>query len=310
MNPAAEKLLKVVPGGWQGATLEAINRIDALTAIASEPPDPEEEQELHLSEDQTLQPSVVDVPNVGRLILLHDISALKALDKMKSEFVLTFTHDLAAPLAAIKGYLELMRIDGALTERQEEDLDSIRMSVDQMRNLITDLQELSRLETLKNMVRRNISLNDTLQKTVDTFQPIAETKAIRLILNPSDESLVTYGNPALIARAVDNLVENAIKYTRAQGQVGVSLSGDHGEVLIIVKDTGIGIPTKKLSNIFEKFFRAHPPSENEIPGSGLGLSIVKTIVERHGGRIWVESEVDVGSTFTIALPRHQNGSVG
>jgi signal transduction histidine kinase len=257
-----------------------------------------------------MQSNVVDVPNVGRLTLMHDISPLKALDKMKTDFVLTFTHDLAAPLAAIKGFVELMKMDGFLSDQQLEDLGAIQLSVNQMRTLISDLQELTRLETLKNMQRCDIVLNSTLQKSFEAFQPIAEVKKIQLSLDSCADILTTFGNPALVSRAIENLVENAIKYTGPKGTVSIRLSSNGENALIIVNDTGLGIATEKLPNIFDKFYRAHTPGENEIPGSGLGLSIVKTIAERHGGKIWVESELNVGSTFYLALPLQYENEMG
>ena len=306
MNPAAEQMMNATADSWYDRPLEAVSTLDGLIEIVNS--NPEDEIEFKLPDGRTMLPSVIDVPNVGRLTLMHDISPLKALDKMKSEFVITFTHDLAAPLAAIKGYVELINLEGSLTEQQVEDLSAIRLSVDQMRTLIVDLQELTRLETLKNMVKCDITLNDTLEKSYKTFQPIAEVKKIVLTLDARADPLITYGNPALISRAVENLVENAIKYTAPEGKININLSAHGQEAYIVVKDNGPGIVAKKLPNIFDKFFRAHTPGENEIPGSGLGLSIVKAIVERHGGRIWVESELDVGSTFTIALPLQLNGN--
>jgi len=304
MNPAARKILNVATHHWQDRPLEEVSPLNGLVErLILEAQD---EVEVKLPDGRTMLSNVIDVPNVGRLALMHDISALKALDKMKSEFVITFTHDLAAPLAAIKGYIELMKMDGALSQQQIEDLGAIRMSVDQMRTLINDLQELTRLETLKNLIKREITLKETLQKSFEAFQPIAEVKKIQLSLETLSDNLVIYGNPALISRAVENLVENAIKYTGNEGQVHIYLSDHDQEARIIVKDTGSGIAAKKLPHVFDKFFRAHTPGENEIPGSGLGLSIVKTIVERHGGRIWVESELNTGSLFTIALPLYED----
>lgn len=306
LNPAARKMLQVTSGNWYDRPLKEISALNGLVEKVIS--DPQDEEELRLPDGRTMLSSVIDVPSVGRLALMHDISALKALDKMKSDFVLTFTHDLAAPLAAIKGYIELMKLDGSLTEQQIEDLGSIKLSVNQIRTLITDLQELTRLETLKHMLKCDISLNATLEKSCEAFQPVAEVKRIQLSLDTCQDKLVTHGNPALVSRAIENLVENAIKYTKAEGRVNINLSAKGDEARIAVKDTGSGIASRKLPNIFDKFFRAHTPGENEIPGSGLGLSIVKAIVERHGGRIWVESELDVGSTFYIALPLQLNGN--
>ncbi len=306
MNAAAEKALRVEAGSWHNRPLSEVTLLpDVLRFQTADPPT---SGELKLPDGRTLLASTMDVPGVGRLTLMHDITALKALDKMKSEFITTFTHDLAAPLAAIKGHIELMQIDGPLTDQQEEDLSAIRMAVDQMRTLVKDLLELNRLESLKNFFRCDIVLQDMLKKTCQTFQPMAAAKHIELALEANSRNLVTQGNPTLISRAIDNLVENAIKYTRPEGKVTLSLTRRKKEALVAVRDTGVGISAEDLPLVFDKFFRAHAPEENEVPGSGLGLSIVKTIVERHGGQVWVESEKGVGSVFTIALPLQTNGA--
>lgn len=302
LNPAAENLLHTPAASqWQDQPLDRItSRPDIIDLAASAPVT---NTNVELSDGRTMLAGTVDVPEVGRLILMHDISALKALDKMKGEFITTFTHDLAAPLAAIKGHIQLMQIDGTLTPRQMEDLDCIRMSVEQMSNLIKDLLELTKLESLKDFFKCDVQLKDTVKKTCQTFQPVATAKSIDLTLLETDfEQITTQGNPTLIARAVDNLVENAIKYTRPQGKITMSLTRDNKEAHISVKDTGVGITQANLPRVFNKFFRVNPPGDNEIPGSGLGLSIVKAIVDRHSGRVEVDSEVNVGSTFTISLP--------
>ena len=305
LNPAAKAALDLKSESWQDQKLEDLSDLKALFATLEA--DSGENEELTLPDGRIVSSSVIDVPNVGRLALMHDISALKALDKMKTEFIATFTHDLSAPLAAIKGYIGFIESEDNLSQQQQDDLKFISLSVDQMRTLIKDLLELTRIENIKNLVTLDISLLDTLQNTYQTFHPIAETKKVRLSYQPCDEPMVIKGNPSLISRALDNLVENAIKYTEHSGEVNVSIEPDHGQARIQIQDTGIGIPEKGLPHIFDKFYRAHAAGENEIPGSGLGLSIVKTIIERHGGTISVQSKVKEGSTFTVQIPVYQNG---
>lgn len=302
LNPAAENLLHTpAVANWQDQPLHQITNLPELEKLAQSAPTTN--ANLELPDGRTMLAGTENVPEVGRLILMHDISALKALDKMKAEFITTFTHDLAAPLAAIKGHIQLMQIDGSLTPRQLEDLDCIRMSVEQMSTLIKDLLELTKLESLKDFFKCDVPLKSTVEKTFQTFQPAAAAKDIELsLLDIDPQPLITQGNPTLIARAVDNLVENAIKYTRAKGKITLSLTRDNKEAHISVTDTGVGITQANLPRVFNKFFRVSLPGDNEIPGSGLGLSIVKTIIDRHGGRVEVESKVDVGSTFTISLP--------
>lgn len=308
LNPAAEKLLGVGKQTWIDKPISELYHLDTLLNLLQQPPS--SENELEISDEQHLLASVTDVPDVGRLTLLHDVSALKALDKMKTEFITAFTHDLAAPLATVSGYANLMETDGSLNQQQREDLHAIQMSVNQMRNLVKDLLELIRIETLKNLLMLDVPLPERVQQTYSTFTTVAEAKDIELELHNHPKSLTIQGNPALISRAIDNLVENAIKYTKPQGKVTLKLQTNGKMAKVSVKDTGIGIPKKGLDQVFDKFFRAHAPNENEAPGSGLGLSIVKTIAERHGGTVGVESQVNIGSTFSMTLPISQNGHGG
>lgn len=299
-NPAAESALEMEPGKWQNRPLSEVTTISKLVEQISAAATTD--KGLELPDGRSMLTSVVEIPNVGTLTLLHDISALKTLDKMKSEFITTFTHDLSAPLAAIKGHVELVKMDGSLSPRQTEDLDTINKAADQMRRLITDLLELTRLESLKDFFTCDISLEEMVENTYRTFKPIANAKNINLEYEVSVPHLMTHGNPTLISRAIDNLVENAIKYTESDGRVSLLLNKNGDEATVSVRDTGIGIDAESIPLVFEKFYRAHAPSHNEIPGSGLGLSIVKTIIERHGGKIWVDSREREGSTFTITLP--------
>ncbi len=305
LNPAAEKTLRAKPGQWLNRPLKDVTSFKKIVALVES--DDVSNFGLQLPDGHSLWANVVSVPNVGKLTLMYDVTALKALDKVKTEFITTFTHDLSAPLAAVKGYLELMHIDGKLTDQQEEDLDAIRMAVHQMSTLIKDLLDLTRLESLNDFFTCNIPLEEMVERSYTTFQPIAAAKKIKLSLRTDGPHLVMQGNPTLISRAIDNLVENAIKYTYPNGEIALSLTQYDTEARISVQDTGVGIAAGDIGMVFNKFFRAHAPIEDGIPGSGLGLSIVKTIVERHGGKIWVDSEINVGSTFTIALPLAADG---
>ncbi len=299
-NPAAETALNIPPGTWQNRLLAEVTPLTKLIEqIAAAAPS---DNGLDLPDGRSMLTSIVEIPSVGTLTLLHDISALKTLDKMKSEFITTFTHDLSAPLAAIKGHAELIKMDGALNAQQEADLDILGKAANQMSRLITDLLDLTRLESLKDFFTCDISLEEMVENAYRTFEPLANTKKIDLQYNLSSPHTVTHGNPTLISRAIDNLVGNAIKYTPPAGTVTLSLHQQGTEATVSVRDTGIGIAADSIPMVFEKFFRAHAPGHNEIPGSGLGLSIVKTIIERHGGKIWVNSHENEGSTFTITLP--------
>jgi two-component system phosphate regulon sensor histidine kinase PhoR len=298
LNPAAQEMLKLNKRPWQGRQLaEVTNNADLLKLFV---PDGPCTGEVPLPDGRIMWASMTVIPDMGRVMVLRDISSFKELDKMKREFVTAFTHDLRTPLATVKGYVELVRMDGPLTTRQEEDLQGVARAANLMKAQIEDLIELSRLERLEELNREEIDLKDTVETSISAFKPLARSKQIELEL--SLRSALVEGNGVLLARAFSNLLDNAIKYTPKKGKVNVKIDRKDGQVLIAVIDNGPGIRAKDLPRVFEKFFRARPEADDEVPGTGLGLAIVKTIVEQHGGKVWVESELDVGSVFTMVLP--------
>ncbi len=240
------------------------------------------------------------MPSVGRVAVLRDISQFKALDEAKSEIITTFTHDLGAPLAVVKGYVELIKMDGALNKQQMHDLKGITEAADQMKAIVEDLLELGQIEAIEDLRTETLVLGDIIESTVASFHALAEVNTIELFLEPCGQQLMVEGNPSLLARALDNLVENAIKYTSPGGRVTVSAGCQQSEVIVSVTDNGPGISEQDLPRVFEKFFRAREHQDHT--GTGLGLAIVRSIVERHGGRVWAESQANQGSVFSIALP--------
>jgi signal transduction histidine kinase len=304
LNPAAQEMLNLNGHPWQDQHLSELTTNTELLKLFA--PGSPATGEVSLPDGRIMWASITALPELGRVTVLRDISAFKALDKMKRDFVTAFTHDLRTPLATVKGYVELVRMDGPVTERQEEDLMGVTKAANLMKSLIEDLLELSRLERLEQLIREKIHLDKSVQATINTIQPLAKTKGIKLMLDEHRGDLVIEGNVVLLSRAVGNLLDNAVKYTAKGGQIHVKLSQQKGQALVSVIDNGPGIQARDLPRVFEKFYRARP-EQDEIPGTGLGLAIVKIITEQHGGQVWVESQPDVGSTFTIALPLVENG---
>jgi two-component system phosphate regulon sensor histidine kinase PhoR len=180
------------------------------------------------------------------------------------------------------------------------DLKGITEAADQMKAIVEDLLELGQIEAIEDLRTETLILGDIIESTVASFHALAEVNTIELFLEPCSQQLLVEGNPSLLARALDNLVENAIKYTFPGGWVTVSAGCQQSEVIVSVTDNGPGISEQDLPRVFEKFFRAREHQDHT--GTGLGLAIVRSIVERHGGRVWAESQANQGSVFSIALP--------
>ncbi len=298
LNPAAKTTFEIQGDDWINQPLVEVIQNQALADLWT--PSPPMVGEIPLKDGRTLWASVTEVPNVGRVAVLRDISRFKALDEAKSEIITSFTHDLGAPLAVVKGYVELVKMDGSLNKQQMHDLKGITQAADQMKNMVEDLLELGRIEAIEDMRTQTLLLSGIVETTVASFNALAEVNMIELVLEPCDQQLMIEGNPSLLARALNNLIENAIKYTSSGGRVMVRSCCQQHEVVVSVADNGPGISEQDLPRVFEKFFRARHHQDHI--GTGLGLALVKSIVERHHGRVWAESQANQGSTFSIALP--------
>ncbi|HVO70635.1 MAG TPA: ATP-binding protein [Aggregatilineaceae bacterium] len=258
--------------------------------------------EIVLGEGQrTLNAQLTMVKGVGRVVVMQDITHLKELDRIKSDFVTTVSHDLRSPLTGILGYVELLRRSGPLNEPQQKFVEHIVFSVESITTLITDLLELGQIEAGFDGDREPIGLCPIVQHAVESQRHAWESKRQTLRVDLSDHLPRVLGNRLRLRQMLTNLLENAVKYTPEAGRIRVSLEAEGDFLVLRVADTGIGIPPKDLPYIFDKFYRSDEAIDH-FTGTGLGLSIVKGIVERHHGRVWVESQVGRGSLFTVMLP--------
>jgi signal transduction histidine kinase/putative methionine-R-sulfoxide reductase with GAF domain len=259
-------------------------------------------EEIPLSDGRTLYASLTPVAEVGRIAVMQDITYLKELDEMKSDFVSTVSHDLRSPLATISGYALVLPEAGELNETQQEFVESIRLSVARMMTLINNLLDLGKIEAKVGMEMKPCQLVEVIKEVVASLGEQARTREIVLQLDLPPELPLVQGNQVRLDQVVSNLVGNAIKFTPGGGRVTISGREEKAEVVVEVTDTGIGIAPEDQVHLFEKFYRVSSEEMNDIEGTGLGLAIVKSIVEGHGGRIWVTSQLGQGSTFSFALP--------
>lgn len=257
--------------------------------------------------DRVLNAHLTAVEQVGKVVVMQDITHLKELDRIKSDFVTTVSHDLRSPLTAILGYVELLSRSGPLNPTQKQFADRIVFSVQSITALITDLLELGKIEAGFDQDREPTQINLIIRYAIEGQRHQWESKPLQLETQVPEDLPSVLGNPLRLRQLVNNLLENAIKYTPANGCISVSLESNKEVLVLRVADTGIGIPQKDQPYIFDKFYRSDTAIDN-YAGTGLGLSIVKGIVDQHGGRIWVDSQVDKGSTFTVMLPCCTNGS--
>jgi len=245
-----------------------------------------------------------ELAGAASVLTIHDVSHLKALDRVKSRFASNVSHELRTPVTTIKLYAELMR---RMPENWEEYLAVLTQEADRQAKLVEDILQISRIDAGRLEMRPvPTSLSGLIKKTVSSHAVHAETKGVTLDLVLADPDPVALVDPDRMAQVLGNLVENGIRYTDEGGRViiGISTLASDGRdwITVRVSDTGMGIPENELSHVFERFFRGEHPRKMQISGTGLGLAIVKEIVELHGGRVMVESQVGVGTTFAIWLP--------
>ena len=246
------------------------------------------------------------VSRAANHLALQRRAKLLADEKRQARFQLlsVLFHELKSPLAAVEGYLEVLR-EGFLppgSAQYGEVLERCRVRLDGMRRLVVDLLDLTRVESGQRK-REPVSLDarDLLLRAVETAQPAAAAKGIEVVVDaPGAVPLVA--DPGDLEIVLNNLLSNAVKYNREGGRVDVKLSTHAGGVRLVVADTGIGMTAKEVGRLFGEFVRIRNDRTRDIPGSGLGLSIVKKVVELAGGEVSVESEPEKGTTFTVRLP--------
>jgi signal transduction histidine kinase len=231
---------------------------------------------------------------------------LQELDRLKSDFVSNVSHELRTPLTAIKGAVDLIlrEVAGPLTEKQVHYLTRVRSNTQHLAGLINDLLDLSKIESGKiEMKSSRVSMGGLVHEVVETLRPIAAEKGIALEAAIPEQSIMVWADRDKVNQVLMNLIGNAIKFTPAQGTVTVSaLKNGNESIRVSVCDDGPGILAAEKEKIFDKFYQIAEVDGVKPKGTGLGLAICKALVELHGGRIWVETEMNRGSTFSFTLP--------
>jgi two-component system NtrC family sensor kinase len=256
--------------------------------------------EVSFPDGRVSNAQITAIPEIGFALTMQDITDLKEVERVRSEFIHTVSHDLRSPLTSVIGYTELVERAGSLNDTQREFLKRIQESVQHITSLINDLLELGSIEAGLDTRREFVQLDGILNYTLEMLQGQIKAKHIKLHTEIAVPLPALRANPVRLRQVLDNVVGNAIKYSHDQGDVTVAMRAEDEQIIVQVTDNGPGIPAKDQAHIFDKFYRGSNISAQA--GSGLGLAIVKTIVEAHQGRMWVESAVGKGSTFFVILP--------
>jgi PAS domain S-box-containing protein len=272
----------------------------ALLLTRTDHNDPLQYHEVGFADGRVGNAQLTVIHDVGRALTMQDITYLKEMDHMRSEFVHTVSHDLRSPLTSVIGYTELVERAGTLNDLQRDFLNRIQDSVQQITGLINDLLDIGSMEAGFDTRREFVQLEGILRYTVDMLQGQIKSKHLTLKIDIGPSLPPLRANPIRLRQVMDNVVGNAIKYSYPDGEINISIHSEGEQMILKVTDVGPGIPATDQPRIFDKFYRGS--NITDVEGSGLGLAIVKTIVESHQGRIWVESVEGKGSSFFIVLP--------
>ncbi|WP_210441239.1 sensor histidine kinase [Nocardioides xinjiangensis] len=227
------------------------------------------------------------------------VQELRELARYRSELIATISHELKTPLTAILGHAEL------IADRHPDltSIDAIIRNAQRLSNLVANLLHYSRVQGRRETVRRAVDLAELCEASVDLLSIRAKQAGVRLHFDPPGRSpVVVFGDPEELARVIDNMVDNAVKYTPEDGSVSVTMTATDDEVCVQVADTGLGISAADQQHVFSAFHRSTNPNALSVPGTGLGLPIAQRIAESHGGTLSVTSELGRGSTFAFTLP--------
>ncbi len=318
-NPTAISMLEL-PDDYIGKALIEINRIPELQALLKKAEQTETIAfaEIQLGNLQEPEAEVTIVPvSAGQeyIIVIHDVTRERQLERIRADFVANVSHELRTPLTTIRGYAEtLLSEDSVRTKTGEQFLVKILNHSARLSRLVSDLLELSRLELGEVELKRSpCHLNTFHEPILDVFEPLLEESGLVLKWEISEELPEVNVDQQLFMQIFVNLIDNAIKYTPDGGTITVSAETDTSnvfeglnitseELILHIQDTGIGIPMESQSRVFERFYRVDKGRAQEMGGTGLGLAIVKHIVLRHNGRIWLDSILGQGSIFHVTVP--------
>jgi two-component system, OmpR family, phosphate regulon sensor histidine kinase PhoR len=312
MNQTIEQMFSVKPDDYQGKMfLEVIRNNDLhdiLTRVISGGRLIRKEISILLPVEKTFlihaNPLLYSQKVVGAVMVLHDITEIKRLENMRKEFVSNVSHELRTPLTSIRGFIETM-LGGALEDRNNNRrfLNIIDSQAQRLGKLIDDILEISKMESEEPKLNiKPLDIQELIQEVMISFKPQLDKAKIKLSAQIKDTLPQVYADRDKIKQVLINLIDNAIKFNRENGSIKIGAETTDRVLKVNIADTGLGIPDKDISRIFERFYRVDKARSRELGGTGLGLAIVKHIIEAHHGKVGVESIEGQGSTFWFTLP--------
>lgn len=312
MNPAVYQILGIDENLLGRSFLEmskSYGLVQIIQQTYQKKKNRNEEIYIYYPNERILDVNTMVVPDAKGnqvIVLLYDITEIRRLEKVRTDFVANASHELRTPVTALKGFSEVL-LDGALDDpdRLRQFLEIIYKESKRLEILVNDILELSRVEQKQVPMKREwISLNETVETCFKIIKPQATAKGLKLrLLSNNADPIRFIGDQSRLEQILNNLIYNAVNYTDKGGTISVLLEETEDEIVFHVADTGIGIPEESIERLFERFYRVDKGRSRNSGGTGLGLSIVRYLVQNMGGTISVKSTLGLGSTFTVHLPK-------
>ena len=244
--------------------------------------------------------------NGKRIVLLQDVTEKQDLELRREALITTMAHDLRNPISALSGFAELVEKFGELNPQQERFMTRIRQTASKLYDVVELLVDLAWIEAGMPLAHRPIELNRVIRQVVNDLEHVALGRKVTIAISVQDPLPNVMGDADRVRLAIYNLLQNAVLYSLPEQSVVIHAWGDAQEVYVSIADQGIGISDDELELIFDRLYRSRDERVRDTPGGGLGLTITRTIINRHGGAIWASSNLGVGSTFTFVLPAIQS----
>ena len=312
MNPAVYQILGIDENLLGRSFLEmskSYGLVQIIQQTYQKKKNRNEEIYIYYPNERILDVNTMVVPDAKGnqvIVLLYDITEIRRLEKVRTDFVANASHELRTPVTALKGFSEVL-LDGALDDpdRFRQFLEIIYKESTRLESLVNDILEFSRVEQKQVPMKREwISLNETVETCFKIIKPQAAAKGLKLrLLSNNADPIRFIGDQSRLEQILNNLIYNAVNYTDKGGKISVLLEETEDEIVFHVADTGIGIPEESIERLFERFYRVDKGRSRNSGGTGLGLSIVRYLVQNMGGTISVKSTLGLGSTFTVHLPK-------
>lgn len=300
MNPALGQMLHLPPEKCLGQEPQQAFKVRGLVELLTQRG--ERAADVRLPKKRLAVGIGTDLPGGGRIVILQDVTEQKDLESRREALVAAIAHDLRNPISAIGGFADLAARSGDLNEKQDKYLARVRQTAAKLDKIILPLVDLAWIEAGMPLRHEPCRLGIIIHEATGKVADFAREKKITIAISTQEPMPVVMGDPGRLLEVVYNLLHNAVLYSPPEVTVAVHAFEHEDEVWCTVADPGPGIPKEDLDKIFDRMYRSSDETVRDLPGGGLGLTVARTIVQRHGGTIWAESEYGRGSTFTFVLP--------